>query len=96
MFQIKRYTLPHDGVIPGARGHKKIIVLAGTKVYCIVYGTLIFWCAYLNEQSAIDVMKGLTDTVQGRARRTIALPVLLAWNFKDRIPKRIHREKEVA
>jgi hypothetical protein len=95
MFQIKHYNLPHEGIIPGARGHKKQVISAGTKVYCIVHGTLIFWCAYLKEDSALKVMKGLTDTVEGRNRRTIKLDVLLAWNFKDAIPRRIHRENSI-
>ena len=93
IFQIKQYLLPHDGVIPGAAGHKKIVVPRGTKVYCIVYGTKVFWCAFLKETSALHVAKGLEDCVEGRAKRTIELNTLLAWNFKDAIPKRVHREK---
>ncbi len=93
MLQIKHYRLPHTGIIPGARGHKKIEVAAGTKVYCIVYGTKIFWCAYLTEKSAVKCMSGLIETTNPTARRHIDLETLIAWNFKDAIPKRIHREK---
>lgn len=96
MLQLKQYTLPHNGVIPGARGHKKIIVPAGTKVYCIVYGTLIFWCAYLRKASAMQCLKGITDTIEGRTKRTIDINTLVQWNFHDRIPTRIHREKDNA
>lgn len=94
MFQIKRYTLPHDGIIPGARGHKKVIVPAGTKVHCIVYGTMIYWAAYLNEEQALTCLRGLEETISGKARRTIKLDTLVAWNFKDRVPTRIVRPKE--
>lgn len=92
-FQLKHYMLPYDGVIPGVAGHKKITVPAGTKVWCIVYGTKIFWCAYLTESSALKVLQSLQDTIDGKLRRKIDLDTLLAWNFRDIIPRRIHREK---
>lgn len=92
MFQIKHYRLPHEGIIPGARGHKKIVIPRGEKVWCIVYGTKIFWCAYLNDGTAKGVAESLRKTVTGEAKRQIPLPTLLAWNFRDAIPTRIHRE----
>lgn len=91
-FQLKHYILPHDGIIPGARGHKKILVPTGTKVYCIVYGTKIYWCAYLHEAQAIKCMAGLEATIQSSARRHIELGTLIAWNFKYTIPRRVARE----
>lgn len=94
LFQIKHYALPHDGIIPGARGHKKVIVSRGTKVYCIVYGTLVFWVAYLDEPNALRVAQELENTTLPSARRQIDLKTLIAWNFKDAIPKRISRPKE--
>jgi hypothetical protein len=94
IFQLKRYMLPHEGIIPGARGHKKIIVSRGTWVYCIVYGTLVYWCAYLHQEEAMRAKRGLEDTVSGKARRTIDLDSLLAWNFRDAIPRRVCRPKE--
>jgi hypothetical protein len=93
-FQIKQYMLPHDGSMPGARGHKKVVVPRGTKVYCIVYGTLIYWCTYLHMQDAIVAMHGLEGTVNGKYKRTIDLQSLLAWNFKSSIPKRVFRSEE--
>jgi len=93
-FQLKHYLLPHDGLIPGARGHKKRVIPAGTKVYCIVYGTQIFWAAYLDESQALATMAGLQASVNGTARRNIDLNTMLAWNFKHSIPRRIARPKE--
>lgn len=90
-FQVKRYTLPHDGIIPGARGHKKIVIPRGTKVHCIAYGTKLFWAAYLDEPTALRVAASLDDTASGRSKRSIALDTLVAWNFKDAIPTRISR-----
>ena len=95
IFQIKSYRLPHEGIIPGARGHKKVVIPEGTKVFCIVYGTKIFWAAYLDEPTAVKVAKSLEDTVEGRNKRTISLETLVAWNFKDAIPKRISRPKNM-
>lgn len=89
MFQIKHYMLPHDGVMPGARGLKKIVVPKGTKVYCIVYGTLIYWCTYLHMQDAMVCLHGLEKTL-----KTMPLDTLVAWNFKHAIPKRVFRSME--
>jgi hypothetical protein len=94
MFQIKHYLLPHDGVMPGARGLKKVVVPKGTRVYCIVYGTLVYWCTFLHEAEAIRAKQGLEDTVNGLNKRTIDLNSLLAWNFKSSIPKRVFRSAE--
>jgi hypothetical protein len=94
MFQLKHYMLPHNGVMPGARGLKKVVIPAGTKVWCIVYGTKIYWCAYLHLADASRALQGLKDTASGEARHTIALDALIAWNFKDAIPKRIYRSEE--
>jgi hypothetical protein len=90
-FHLKPYALPHDGVIPGARGHKKQVIPAGTKVYCIVYGTKIYWAAYLDEQQALRCMNNLQASVNGQARRNIELNTMVAWNFKDAIPRRVVR-----
>jgi hypothetical protein len=92
MFQIKLYRLPHEGVIPGARGHKKRVIPAGTKVYCIAYGTLIYWCAYLKEDQALRVLQGLTATVTKGARRYIPIETLVEWNFSWNMPRRICRD----
>ncbi len=91
MLQLKHYMLPHQGVIPGARGHKKQTVPAGTKVWCIVYGTLVFWCAYLDEQQAAKVLLALQASIDGKAKRNINLETMLAWNFRRSIRKRIGR-----
>jgi hypothetical protein len=96
LFMLRHVPLPHDGVIPGARGHKKIVVPKGTEVFCItpcVDRVRMFWCAYLKEDSAQKTLEGLTKTVVGPARRQISYENLVAWNFKYEIPKRIHREK---
>lgn len=92
-FQLKHYILPHDGIIPGARGHKKIVVPQGYKVYCIVHGTKIFHAAYLNEGQALEVMKNLQLSVDGKARRNIDLRTMVAWNFKSSIPIKIVRPR---
>lgn len=93
MFQVKHYMLPHEGVIPGARGHRKVTIPIGTKVYCIVHGTLIYWCAYLSEADAMQCKVGLEACVLGKAKQTIPLATLVAWNFKDAIPRRVCRPK---
>lgn len=58
-FQLKNYVLPHDGQMPGAGPYKKVVVPKGTKVYCIVYGTKIYWCAFLHEADALRCLNGL-------------------------------------
>jgi hypothetical protein len=83
-FQIKTLTLPHEGIIPGAPGHKKIVVPSGTTIYCIKYRTKFYWCGYLDEQQAAKCLRGLESN-------DIPLDVLVAWNFKAAIPKRIAR-----
>lgn len=93
MFTIKHISLPHDGIIPGARGHKKITILKGTKVYCICYGYRYFWAVYLDEQTAKEVATSLEATTKPEARRHIALDTMVAWNFKTEIPKRVSRPK---
>lgn len=93
MFDVKSRRLPHAGVIPGARGHKKIVIPKGTTVWCVEYGGMFFWAAYLDEQSAITVAESLQATIQPSARRHIPLGTLLAWNFKLTIPVRISRPK---
>ncbi len=93
LFQVKSHILPHEGIIPGARGHKKITVPRGTTVYCIAHGTRLFWAAYLDEPTATKVARNLTDTVEGRSRRPIPLDTLLTWNFKTAIPSRISRPR---
>lgn len=91
MFQIKQYMLPHEGVIPGGPGHKKQVIPAGTKVYCIVYGTKMFWAVYLREEQAQKCLKGLLESLDPKARRHIPLNSLIAWNFKSAFPKRVSR-----
>ncbi len=93
-FHVKHYSLPHDGVIPGAAGHKKVVVSRGTKVYCVVYGTKIFYCAYLYEKEALTVAKSFEETIDPNHKRHIPLKTLIAWNFKDAIPKKVHRPKD--
>ena len=92
-FVIKECCLPHPGVIPGARWHKKIVIPEGETVYCIVYGMRFFWAVYLDKEQAEKAMQGLEDTVSGKARRKIDLPNLVAWNFKSEFPKRVVRPK---
>lgn len=91
MFQILQRKLPYEGNIPGARGHKKIVIPKGTTVYVITYGHKVYWCAYLDEADARKTMAGLEATVRGECKRTIDLDNLVAWNFKYDMPKRIHR-----
>jgi len=93
-FTIKRYTLSHHGVIPGARGHKKEIVPVGTEVFCITYGRQVFWCAYQNLEMAEACMDGLEASLDGRAKRQIPLDTMIAWNFKPTIPSRVARIKQ--
>jgi hypothetical protein len=92
-FEVKAYPLPHDGIIPGARGHKKIVIPRGTQIYCITYQDRKFWCGYLKEDSAKEVANNLENSLNPDARRHIPLETLVAWNFKSKIPLRIHREK---
>ena len=92
MFQIKHYLLPHDGLMPGARGYKKVTIPKGTRVYCIVYGTLVYWCTFLHMQDAMVCLKGLEHTVY--TRKTIDINSLLSWNFRHSIPKRVFRSAE--
>ena len=91
--QVISAILPHQGIIPGARGHSKITIPKGTQVWLIVHGSLTFWACYLSETSARKCLEGLENTVSGRARRTIDLPTLLAWNFTYSFPTRVAREK---
>lgn len=88
-FQIKHYLLPHDGVMPGARGHKKVTIPRGTRVYCIVYGTKIYWCTFLHMQDAMVCLQGLEKTLE-----FTPIDTLVAWNFKFSIPKRVFRSAE--
>lgn len=92
-FEVKEYRLPHEGVIPGARGHKKITIPRGTKVYCIVYENTFFWAAYLSDEEAQKVCASLEETIKLGSKRHIELKTLLAWNFKRGIPVRISRPK---
>lgn len=93
-FHVKHLMLPHKGNSPGARGHKKIEYPAGTKVYAIVYGTLMFHSVYLSEQQAMTVANNLEKVTLPDARRHIPLNTLLAWNFKSKFPTRVVRKKE--
>lgn len=91
---LELHTLPHDGIIPGARGRKKQIIPRGTQVWCIVHERRHFyWACYTNQEHAAMVLKNLQDCAEGRARRSIPLHTLLAWNFKRSVPTRVCREK---
>lgn len=91
--QVLKLRLPHQGTIPGARGHKKISVPTGTEVYCIVHSGRFYWCAYLDEAAAQECMTNLLAQTHEQARRHIPLATLLAWNFHFTIPQRIARRK---
>lgn len=91
MFQIKHYRLPHEGIIPGARGHKKQVVPAGTTVYCIVYGTKMYWASHLTEAQAQKCLSGLIKSLDPNYYRHIPLDTLLAWNFQFQFPRRVVR-----
>lgn len=91
--EVRQRPLPRDGVIPGARGHKKIIVPKGTAVWVIEHRFLLFRCVYLNKEQADTCLKGLQDTVEGRTRRPMTLQTLLDWNFKQEFPTRVARPK---
>jgi len=93
MFQVEHKPLPHQGVIPGARGHKKVLVPQGTKVWVITYGRLMFWAAYQTEAQAKTCRDNLQASVDGKARRNIPLQTMLAWNFKGQFPTRVVRIK---
>lgn len=87
-FQLKHLLLPHQGVMPGAAGHKRVLVPPGTKVWCITHGTLIYWASYLDEAQARCALENLTASA---ARRNHPLQTLLEWNFSGRFPKRVVR-----
>lgn len=91
-FTVRERPLPHDGIIPGARGHKKEIVPKGTSVWVIMYERVYFWACYQTEASAQRCAKALDESVTGKAHRTIDLSSMLAWNFKREFPTRVHRE----
>lgn len=93
MMEIRLKRLPHDGIIPGARGHKKIVIPKGTAVYVIMCGSVMFWCAYLNEASAQKCLDGLRKSLDSSYRRHIPLSTMLAFNFQHGVPARVHREK---
>lgn len=92
-FQIKQYRLPHEGVIPGAAGHKKIVIPRGTIVFCIMYERKFYDYAYLDEHVAEECRKRLEATVDGTARRHFDLETMVAWNFKTRFPMRVARQQ---
>jgi hypothetical protein len=91
MFSVTQTKLPHDGVIPGARGHKKQIISTGTAVWVIKHGRLFYWAVYLTEYQAQKCAHGLAAYVNGLTRRKIELHTLLAFNFKYDFPKRVVR-----
>lgn len=84
ILQLKSYFLPHDGKIWGSKAGKQQIIPAGTRIYCICYGTLLFCYGYLNEAQAMTVMEGLQGTVD-QNKNTVA------FNFFDKIPTSIAR-----
>lgn len=96
IFQVEEIKLPHDGVIPGAAGHKKITVPKGTRVYLIrePRSGKYFWCGYLYIKEALETAKSFVETIKPEHKRHIPLNTLIEWNFKGMIPKRIHRPKE--
>jgi hypothetical protein len=93
MLRLKQCVLPHPGVIPGARGHKKQIIPAGTQVWCIVYHNKYYWAVYQTEEQAQMCLSNLLAIVEGRARRFTPLDTLVAWNFSTTFPKRVVRIK---
>lgn len=93
LLQLKHYRLPHPGLMPGSRGLKKVLIPAGTKVYCIAYGTKLYWCSYLHRSDAERSIQGLEATLT-RGHRPLTLETLIAWNFKGSFPKRVFRSNE--
>lgn len=96
IFQIEEIKLPHDGVIPGAAGHKKVIVPKGTRVYVIrePKSGKYFWCGYLYQHEALKCAQGFVETLDPNHKRHLTLDQIVIWNFKYVLPKRIHRPKE--
>lgn len=87
-FLVIQRRLPHPGIIPGARGHKKITIPAGEQVWCIQHLATrkLYWACYLNEQDAHRCADGLV-------KNDIPMESLIAWNFKFEFPKRVSRPK---
>lgn len=92
-FKVVPVLLPHQGIIPGARGHKKITIPRGTKVFAIQHIVRYFHTVYLSETEANTVRESLEDTVEGRTKRQIPLRTMLEWNFKLAIPTHVCRPK---
>jgi hypothetical protein len=92
IFDIKPFVLPHNGIIPGARGHKKQVIPAGTPVWCITYDEYMYWACYLNEEQALTVRSNLEDWIE---REDKSVSTVLVWNFKKSFPTRVARRKNV-
>lgn len=93
--QVKIVKLPHPGIIPGARGHKRITISKGTTIYCIRDRDTghWFWCGYLSMASAIQSARNFVSATRPQARHQIPWDTLVAFNFKPFIPYRVAREK---
>jgi hypothetical protein len=86
MLRVVEERLPHVGIIPGARGHKKVVIPKGTSVFCVRYYTKYFWAAYLDRKSAQHTCETF--------KKCKSMEVLLEWNFMQEFPTRIIRSKE--
>lgn len=84
---VRQRTLPRDGLIRGARGHKQIVVPKGTTVWVIEHNYLLFHTVYLNKEQADTCLKGLTTG------KRLDLHTLIQWNFTSAFPTRVAREK---
>lgn len=93
-FTIRELKIPHDGIIPGAAGHKKVIVSRGTRIYVVCHGQKYFGCGYLYFAEALEVTKNFVATLDPSHKRHMPLETLIQWNFKCVIPTRIHRTKQ--
>lgn len=92
-FTLEELKLPHNGIIPGAAGHKKVIVSKGTKVYAVKYERRYFTCVYLYKSEAEGVIRSFEETIKPDTRRHIPLTRLIEWNFRYSIPTRVNRPR---
>lgn len=94
-FLVEARLLPHEGVMPGAAGHKKRTVPVGTEVFVILARSSrkLYWACYLDRDSAERAAKGLAANLEPGARHRMSLETLIAWNFKHEFPKRVVRPK---
>lgn len=93
-FVIQEVKLPHEGIVPGARGHKKIVYPKGTTIYVLKYQDKYFYCGYIYFKEILLVAKAFVQQIDPAYKRHIPLKTLIEWNFRRAIPSRIHRTKE--